>query len=78
MNYPYIPLTNPSRQMDAVFDFCTAWDGPLLLDYTGRKVFLVPIEYYLEHLCTPGEAEEIRKQLAEYKAEHPGTEAERK
>ena len=44
MNYPYIPLTNPSRQMDAVFDFCTAWDGPLLLDYTWRKVFLVPIE----------------------------------
>lgn len=82
MNYPYIPLTDilltdTPRQMDAVVDFCTAWNGPLLLDYKGRKVFLIPIEYYLDYLSTPREAEEIRKQLAEYETGHPEMEAER-
>lgn len=77
MNYPYIPLTDPPGQMDAIIDFCTAWNGPLLLDYTGRKVFLIPIEYYLDYLSTPREAEEIRKQLAEYQDEQPKTETER-
>ena len=68
--HPYIPLTDPTAQMDAVFDFCTAWGEPLVLDYQGQKMVLMPFTYYLEHLCSPEEAEEIRKQIAEYKAKH--------
>ena len=64
------------QQMDAVFDFCTAWGGPIILDYDNRKMVLMPFTYYLEHLCSPEEAEEIRKQIAEYKAKHEDMEAE--
>ena len=74
--HPYIPLTDPTAQMDAVFDFCTAWGEPLVLDYQGKKMVLMPFTYYLEHLCSPEEAEEIRKQIAEYKATHTETETE--
>ena len=70
LKHPYIPLTDPTAQMDAVFDFCTAWGEPLVLDYQGQKMVLMPFTYYLEHLCSPEEAEEIRKQIAEYKAKH--------
>ena len=68
--HPYIPLNNPEKQMDAVFDFCTAWGGPILLDYNSQKMVLIPFEYYLTKLCTPEEAKEIQKQMAEYKAKH--------
>ena len=68
--HPHIPLTNPEKQMDAVFDFCSAWGGPIILDYEEQKMVLIPFTYYLEHLCSPEEAEEIRKQIAEYKAKH--------
>ena len=74
--HPHIPLTNPETQMDAVFDFCTAWGGPIILDYDNRKMVLMPFTYYLEHLCSPEEAEEIQKQIAEYKATHTETETE--
>lgn len=74
--YPYIPLTDPQKQMDAVFSFCTAWGGPIILDYDNRKMVLMPFAYYLEHLCSPEEAEEIKKQMAEYKANYIETEAE--
>ena len=37
---------------------------------------LMPFEYYLTKLCTPEEAEEIQKQMAEYKAKHTEMEAE--
>ena len=74
--YPRIPITDPEKQMDAVLDFCTAWDGPLHLVCQGRGYLLVPFEHYLSVSCTPEEAEEIRKQLVEYSAEHPETEAE--
>ena len=74
--YPYIPLTDPQKQMDAVFDFCTAWGDPIILDYDNRKMVLMPFEYYLTKLCTPEEAEEIKKQMAEYKATHTEMEAE--
>ena len=67
---PYIPLTNPEKQMEAVFHFCTAWGEPLILDYQGQKMLLMPFAYYLEHLCSPEETEEIKKQMAEYKAKH--------
>ena len=73
---PYIPLTNPEKQMDAVFDFCAAWGGPLILDYQGQKMVLMPFAYYLEHLSSLEEAEEIKKQMAEFKATH--TEMEEK
>lgn len=73
---PYIPLTNPEKQMDAVFDFCTAWGEPLVLDYQGQKMVLMPFTYYLEHICSPEEAAEIKKQMAEYKAKHEDMEAE--
>ena len=73
---PYIPLTNPEKQMDAVFDFCTAWGGPIILDYDNRKMVLMPFTYYLEHLCSPEEAAEIKKQMAEYKANHTEKEEE--
>ena len=76
LKHPYIPLTDPTAQMDAVFDFCTAWGGPILLDYNSQKMVLIPFAYYLEHLCSPEEAEEIQKQMAEYKAKHTETEAE--
>ena len=68
--HPYIPLNNPEKQMDAVFDFCTAWGEPLVLDYQGQKMVLMPFTYYLEHLCSPEGAQEIREQIAEYKAKH--------
>ena len=74
--HPYIPLTDPTAQMDAVFDFCTAWGEPLVLDYQGQKMVLMPFTYYLEHLCSPEEAEEIQKQMAEYKANHTEKEEE--
>ena len=74
--HPYIPLTNPEKQMDAVFDFCTAWGGPIILDYDNRKMVLMPFTYYLEHLCSPEEAAEIKKQMAEYKANHTEKEEE--
>ena len=74
--HPYIPLTDPTAQMDAVFDFCTAWGEPLVLDYQGQKMVLMPFTYYLEHLCSPEEAEEIQKQITEYKATHTETETE--
>ena len=70
LKHPYIPLTDPPAQMDAVFDFCTAWCGPLILDYKEQKMVLMPFGYYLTKLCTPEEAEEIKKQMAEYKAKH--------
>ena len=68
--HPHIPLTNPEKQMDAVFSFCTAWGEPLVLDYQGQKMVLMSFAYYLEHLCSPEEAKEIQKQMAEYKAKH--------
>ena len=68
--HPYIPLTDPNKQMDAVFDFCTVWGEPLILDYQGQKMVLMSLSYYLEYLCSPEEAEEIKKQMAEYKAKH--------
>lgn len=74
--HPHIPLTNPEKQMGAVFDFCSAWGGPIILDYDNRKMVLMPFTYYLEHLCSPEEAEALRKQMAEYKAKHTETEAE--
>ena len=68
LKHPYIPLTDPPAQLDAVFSFCTAWNGPLILDYQGQKMVLIPFDYYLEHLCSPEEAAEIKKQMEEYKA----------
>ena len=62
--------------MDAFFSFCTAWGGPIILDYEEQKMLLMPFTYYLEHLCSPEEAEEIQKQMAEYKAKHEDMEAE--
>ena len=49
LKHPYIPLTDPPAQLDAVFSFCTAWNGPLILDYQGQKMVLIPFDYYLEH-----------------------------
>ena len=77
LKYPYIPLTDPPTQLDAVFDFCTAWGDPIILDYNNQKMVLMSFTYYLEHLCSPEEAEEIQKQMAEYKAKHEDMEAER-
>lgn len=65
MKLPYIPLTDPHTQLDAVLDFCIAWGGPLLLEHEEKKAVLMSAEYYLAQLCTPGEAEEIRRQLDE-------------
>ena len=76
LKYPYIPLTDPPTQLDAVFDFCTAWGDPIILDYNNQKMVLMSFTYYLEHLCSPEEAEEIQKQMAEYKAKHTETKAE--
>ena len=76
LKHPYIPLTDPPAQLDAVFDFCTAWNGPLILEYQGQKMVLMSFAYYLEHLCSPEEAEELQKQIAEYKATHTETETE--
>ena len=36
----------------------------------------MPFTYYLEHLCSPEEAAEIKKQMAEYKANHTEKEEE--
>ena len=74
--HPYIPMTNPEKQLDAVFDFCTAWGDPIILDYNNQKMVLMSFTYYLEHLCSPEEAEEIQKQMAEYKANHTEKEEE--
>ena len=68
LKHPYIPLTDPPAQLGAVFDFCTAWNGPIILDYNSQKMVLIPFEYYLTKLCTPEEAAEIKKQMEEYKA----------
>ena len=46
--HSYIPLTDPTAQMDAVFHFCTVWCEPLILDYQGQKMILMPFAYYLE------------------------------
>ena len=70
LKHPYIPLTDPPAQLDAVFHFCTAWGGPIILDYNSQKMVLIPFEYYLTKMCTPEEAKEIQKQMAEYKAKH--------
>lgn len=50
LKHPYIPLTDPPAQLDAVFHFCAAWGGPIILDYDNRKMVLMPFTYYLEHL----------------------------
>ena len=41
LKHPYIPLTDPPAQLDAVFHFCTAWGGPIILDYDNRKMVLI-------------------------------------
>ena len=63
--YPRIPITDPEKQVDAVLDFCIAWDGPLHLVYQGRGYLLMPFEYYLSAFCTPEQAEKLRREVEE-------------
>ena len=71
LKHPYIPLTDPPAQLDAVFHFCTAWGGPIILDYNSQKMVLMSLRVLPGPSCaTPEEAEEIQKQMAEYKAKH--------
>ena len=67
--HPYIPLSNPEKQMEPVLNFCEAWGDPLILDYNSRKMILMPFAYYLNHFCTADEVEEIQKQLDVYRRE---------
>lgn len=60
--FPLIPLTAPEKQLDAVLDFCTAWNGPIELAYEGKYMMLLPFEYYLG-ICTPEEAREIQEAI---------------
>lgn len=58
-NRAYIPLSDPSRQLEPVLDFCTTWGEPIYLSYQGKVRLLAPIEWYYANCCSPEERAEI-------------------
>ena len=64
MEIPFIPITDPIKQVDIVLDFCTAWDGPIKITYCDKSAIMMPYNYYLEQFCTPEEAEHLNAEIA--------------
>ena len=65
MEMPYIPVTAPERQMEAVEAFCDQWNGPVQVSYEGKNMAMMPYNYYLEHFCTPKEREQVEREIAD-------------
>lgn len=64
MEIPIIPLTDPEKQFEIVGDFCTAWDGPIQLNYGERSLIMMPYDYYLDKFCTPEEASQLDAEIS--------------
>ena len=69
---PYIPMTDPPKQLDVILDFCDAWNGPVQVAYEGRELLLMPYAYYLERYCSGKEADQIRRELQKAAAAQSG------
>lgn len=64
--FPYLPLTDPVKQLDAVMKLWAVWAGPIHIKYAGRQMMLLPMNYYLEYFChTPGEVKKIQEEIEE-------------
>ena len=62
---PYIPVTAPERQMEAVELFCDHWNGPVQVSCEGKNLVMMPYNYYLEHFCTQEEREQMEREIAD-------------
>lgn len=67
MELPYIPVTSPERQMDIVADFCRAWNAPIIIAHQAQEMVMMPYAYYMEHLCTQGEAARVEEELQKHR-----------
>lgn len=68
MDMPYIPISDPGSQMDAVCDFCSSWSEPISVSYESKKMVMMTYGYYLEHFCTLEERERIEQAIAAHHA----------
>ena len=71
LQMPRILLTDPQTQLQAVTDFCCAWDAPVQIEVEGTETVLLPFSYYIEHFCTKGEAADLRQQVKEARPSYP-------
>ena len=60
---PAVPMDGHEDKVDAVLDFCLAWNAPIQLNYKGQKLVLMPYDAYLDRFCTPEEREQLLKSL---------------
>lgn len=64
--FPYLPLTIPVKQLDAVLKLWTVWAGPVRMVYAGKQMMLLPMNYYLENFChTLEEVNKIQEEIEE-------------
>lgn len=62
--FPYLPLTIPVKQLDAVIKLWTVWGGPVRIKYAGRQMLLLPMKYYLESFgLSSGEVKKIQEKI---------------
>ena len=65
LQMPRIPLTDPRTQLQAVTDFCCAWNAPVQIEIEGTEAVLLPFSYYLEHFHTQDGADDLQRQEKE-------------
>lgn len=64
--FPYLPLTDPVKQLGAVLKLWTVWAGPVRMVYAGKQMMLLPMNYYLENFChTLEEVNKIQEEIEE-------------
>lgn len=71
LQMPRIPLTDPRTQMQAVTDFCCAWNAPVQIEIEGKETVLLPFSYYLEHFCAQDGADDPQWQEKESCSSYP-------
>lgn len=65
LQMPRIPLIDPQAQLQAVTDFCCAWNAPVQIEIEGTETVLLPFSYYLDHFCTQEEGDDLKSQIKE-------------
>lgn len=71
LQMPRIPLTDPQAQLQAVTDFCCAWDAPVQIEIEATEAVLLPFSYYLEHFRTQDGADALQRQEKESCPSYP-------
>lgn len=71
LQMPRIPLTDPQAQLQAVTDFCCAWNAPVQIEIEGTEAVLLPFSYYLKHFRTQDGADDLQRQEKETCPSYP-------